>query len=164
MSVIHPSTPGGYTIFCDDVRQENNGKQIFIGVYNADMVVESLPALLPSFSFVIRYQEMKGESELPVKIVITVPNPDDQMIFEADLPRDAFKLAAPAPDAVQGEMMTAINLASSIVGLVITHLGRIKVRAYRGDDEIRLGTLRIRLKSEWEEELRKHSAGKEAAN
>jgi hypothetical protein len=165
MTVFHPATPSGYTIFCDDVRHEITGKQILIGVYNADLVVESLPALLPSFNFVIHYRERKNESELPVKIVITVPTPDDQPILEMDIPREGFKQAPPPPDAIEGEMLSAVNMTSSVAGLLLTHIGRIKVRAYRGDDEIRLGTLRIRLRSEWEEELRKQaSAMKEAAN
>jgi hypothetical protein len=164
MTVFHPPTPSGYTIFCDDVRHENTGKQILIGVYNGDLVVESLPALLPVFNFVIHYRERKGESELPVKIVITVPTPEDQRIFEIDIPREALKQVTPATDAVEGEMLSELNLTSSANGLVLTHIGRIKVRAYRGDDEIRLGTLRIRLRAEWEEEMRKSAETKEAAN
>jgi hypothetical protein len=86
-----------------------------------------------------------------------VPNPHDEIIFEAEIPRQAFQQAPSPPDAVEGEMMRAIILNSSAAGLILNHLGRIKVRAYRGDDEIRLGTLRIRLRSEWEEEMRKNS-------
>jgi hypothetical protein len=84
--LFHPATLGSYKIFCNDVRHENT-----IGVYNADLVIDSLPALLPVFNFVIHYRERKGESELPVKIVVTVPVPQDQKIFETHIPREAFK-------------------------------------------------------------------------
>jgi hypothetical protein len=164
MSIISPSTPSGHSVFCDDVRTETNGKQILIGVYNADMLVDSFPILLPTFCIIIRYQERKDESDLPVKFVVTAPNPDDEMIFEADVPRDALK-QAPTPSDAPDDPMTAINLNTSFAGFVISHPGRIKVRAYRGDDEIRLGTLRIRLRSEWDEEQRKIAeTKKEAAN
>jgi hypothetical protein len=59
---------------------------------------------------------------------------------------------------------TANTLNAGFSGLVLMNPGRVKVRAYRGDDEIRLGTLRIRLRSEWEEEQRTAQAMKEAAN
>jgi hypothetical protein len=41
-----------FTILCDDVRPEINGKLIFIGVYVPDIVVAQLPVLLPSLNFV----------------------------------------------------------------------------------------------------------------
>jgi hypothetical protein len=37
------------TIVCDDVRIENNGKEILIGVYNGTVIVDSVPTLLPTF-------------------------------------------------------------------------------------------------------------------
>ena len=39
--------PNGFTLFCDDVRTENNGKHILIGVYGADMVVGQFPFAQP---------------------------------------------------------------------------------------------------------------------
>lgn len=165
MSVISPSTPSGHSIFCDDVRNEANGKQILIGVYNADMLVDSFPILLPNFSIVIRYQERKNESDLPVKFVVTVPNPHDEKIFEVDVPREAFVHPDPPSWDVEEQPLITLNLNPSFAGFMLLHTGRIKVRAYRGDDEIRLGTLRVRLRSEWEEEQRKFAdAMKEAAN
>src|ERR1700682_4224227 len=46
------------------------------------------------------------------------------------------------------------NLTAAFVGFVLMQAGRIRVRAYRGDDEIRLGNASdwIKLRSEWEAE------------
>jgi len=41
-----------YTLLCDDVRAEVNGKLILIGLYVPDIVVQQLPILLPSLNFV----------------------------------------------------------------------------------------------------------------
>jgi hypothetical protein len=38
------------TLVCDDVRLENNGKEILIGVYNGTVIIDNVPALLPTFS------------------------------------------------------------------------------------------------------------------
>ena len=38
-------------IVCDDVRVENNGKWIIIGVYTPDMAVPQIPIVLPNIAF-----------------------------------------------------------------------------------------------------------------
>ena len=35
------------TVFCDEIRREDNGKPILIGVYTDDLVPGTLPALFP---------------------------------------------------------------------------------------------------------------------
>jgi hypothetical protein len=40
-----------YTLVCDDVRQENNGKFIVVGLYTGIMAVPQLPATLPFLTF-----------------------------------------------------------------------------------------------------------------
>jgi len=41
-----------YTLICDDVRQENNGKLIVIGLYLPDIAAFQIPVLLPSLTFI----------------------------------------------------------------------------------------------------------------
>jgi hypothetical protein len=40
-----------HAIVCDDVRMENNGKWIIIGMYTPDMAVPQIPIVLPSLTF-----------------------------------------------------------------------------------------------------------------
>jgi hypothetical protein len=40
-----------YTIMCDDVRQENNGKFLIVGMYVGGITVPQLPFTLPSLTF-----------------------------------------------------------------------------------------------------------------
>ena len=42
-----------YILLCDEMRIENNGKLILLGVYTPDMSVPQLPFVLPSLTFVI---------------------------------------------------------------------------------------------------------------
>src|SRR5262245_20607167 len=37
-----------YAFLCDDVRQENNGKFIFIGAYSGDISISEFPTTLPA--------------------------------------------------------------------------------------------------------------------
>lgn len=41
-----------YTIICDEVRQENNGKLLVIGMYAAQMTVPQIPFITPGITFV----------------------------------------------------------------------------------------------------------------
>jgi hypothetical protein len=165
MSVVRNNTPNGYSIFCDDVRVEANGKQILIGVYYGDMLLPVMPVQLPIFSVVIRYNERVNESELPVKIVITVPGHENP-VFSTEIPRENFQttISSLNTDADVDDPLVTINVMAAFPGLLFSQPGRIKVRAYRGDDEIRLGTLRVRLRSEWEEEQKAITAKQEAAH
>lgn len=40
-----------YTILCDDVRREDNGKLIFLGVYLPDVIVTQIPLVIPQLVF-----------------------------------------------------------------------------------------------------------------
>ena len=166
MSIISPSTPGGRSLFCDDVRQEDNGKQIIIGLYSSEMLVDTFPIILPSFRVLVRYEERIGESDLPVKLTIVAPSGPDEseiLIFQVDLPRESFETVT-IPLEANDDPIIAAQIFASFSPIVFTHSGRIKVRAFRGEDEIRLGTLRVRLRSEWEEEQHAAMKLKEAAN
>ena len=40
-----------HSIVCDDVRMENNGKWLIIGMYTPDLAVPQIPVVLPTISF-----------------------------------------------------------------------------------------------------------------
>lgn len=46
MPKIGPNLNIDYILVCDDIRQENNGKQILIGVYKGAIIVPEFPARL----------------------------------------------------------------------------------------------------------------------
>lgn len=40
-----------YILMCDDVRREDNGKLMVLGLYPVDMTIQQIPAVLPSLTF-----------------------------------------------------------------------------------------------------------------
>ena len=50
-------------IVCDDVRVERNGKLLLIGVYLGNILCEELPTLLPTLSFVTKWNTEKGQAK-----------------------------------------------------------------------------------------------------
>ena len=45
-----------FSIMCDEVRVENNGKFMIIGMYTPDMTVPQLPFVLPTLTFLLWLQ------------------------------------------------------------------------------------------------------------
>jgi hypothetical protein len=148
MTVIRPSLPGGSSIFCDDVRFETNGKQIYIGVYPAEMLVSpGFPATLPVFHVVIQYRELVAEDNKD-PLYLVVLNTDGGRVFEYTIERKIFPLLPadfPPPDEDGADPMRLVTVIAALPGLRIPKEGRIEVRAYRGEDEIWLGGLEVKL-------------------
>jgi hypothetical protein len=145
MTIFVPSTPFGYTIFCDDIRQESNGKLIYLGVYQTDMTIfGTFPAILPTFTMMIRYNERRTDSGDPVTIKIFVPG-NDQPVFQVTIDTATMRSALPRSDLPGEDEIISTLIPVRLSPLQIETEGRIKVRAYKGDDEIRLGTLNVRI-------------------
>jgi hypothetical protein len=147
MTVIIPNTPYGYTVFCDDLRQESNGKLIYVGVYMSEMIIFGAPPmLLPTFVAVTTYRERPGESDVPVKIKMFVPGSDDAAA-ELELPVAIMRSAQFSPETEGEDRMYSVLTPIRSSPLEVRQGGLIKIRAYRGDDEIRLGALAVKFQA-----------------
>ncbi|MCB1782380.1 MAG: hypothetical protein KDI13_00140 [Alphaproteobacteria bacterium] len=59
----------GYAQFCDDIREEKNGKITLVGVYHNDIIVPEIPAFLPKFYIMVNIVSAEREKQiLPLKI------------------------------------------------------------------------------------------------
>lgn len=142
---FRPQTPGGFTIFCDDIREEKNGKRIYSGVYNSKLIIkDSAPAALPKLGFAVHYFERPGESDEPVSLRVRLPGDDpERPTLDVPLPVDQMR-AGPLPtDPEADDPRHALILHFEITPCVLTQAGRIHVRALRGDLEVRLGSLLV---------------------
>jgi hypothetical protein len=61
-----------YTILCDDVRKEDNGKEFLIGILNDTIVINSVPAVLATFG--IRFLVKANKTEANIQGHITGPD------------------------------------------------------------------------------------------
>lgn len=141
MNIIETSTPSGHTLFCDDIRQEANGKLIFIGVYSGIMYLGTPFPTHLKFALRIIYQERPGESSEPVEMKIFAPidAEDEKEIMSWTLPANFRNVEMPPPAPGATTFVTNVSLIQFQTELA--REGRIKVRAFRGDNEIRLGSL-----------------------
>ncbi len=143
--------PYGYTIFCDDIRQESTGKLTFIGVYPATLYVHGeFPFTLSKFCFFIDYREPHDLRTESVALKIFLPgDADDSPSVEGEIhlerARSAMGEKIKDDSIPEQEKMIRATTVLSFAPVILSGEGVIKVRAYRGGkEEIRLGTLRVR--------------------
>lgn len=140
--IIYPSLPSGHTVFCDDVRQEASGKQTYVGTYNSIMFVAGFPATLPQIHCVITYrEEVDALGDVAIRVIHEV-NDEDTVIAEINI---SFSDSPPPPtDMTEPFLMKEAKLIVPLSPFNIEAAGCLKVRAFRGEDEIRLGSLKIK--------------------
>lgn len=139
----------GYSIFCDDIRNEVGGKLSFIGCYSSVIfVTQKLPFVLPKFcihSYVVTTAEDPFRS---VSIRCYVPGHEEPILDEKiETPQ------LPAQRLMASELEAGVSAPRQIVAsasLVLSPFelsapGLIRVRAVvdGATDELSLGALRV---------------------
>jgi hypothetical protein len=133
----------GLVFFCDDLRFENNGKVLAIGMYPGVMYVQgNFPFTLRSFAIFIQYAERIGTHTDDVKIQVLFPGLEVPFA-EFDVPGNQLR-AGPGTDALGGKA----NFHSAVVPViggpvVIPSTGIIRVIARVGSKVQRLGALTV---------------------
>lgn len=140
----------GYTIFCDDIRAEVGGKITFVGMYPEAIVIHTpFPALLPKFGMFFTYMQRRETAIAPTKLIIVMPgSTEDEPSLTIDLPAESFanelEKVAKATAAQQADKpFMTLTGPLLLTNVVLKEPGLIRVRAVRGDELVRLGTLRV---------------------
>lgn len=143
MRIASPSTPTGHTLFCDDIRMEASGKAILVGLYSGHMFMfGEFPLVLPKLCFRISYSERPGESSDPIQIRIYFPGDSTETpTFSTEIKREQIVASGPMPDFPDSDTLISTILQFELAPATIKQAGPIRVRAYRGDTEVRLGSL-----------------------
>lgn len=136
----------GYTIFCDDVREEVGGKLTYVGVYAGHLFVTTeFPLTLAKLCLVIHYMEAVEApkvGELRIRITFVPDGAEQREISESRIDMLRVREDAGSGLAPDSEVLRLV-LINSMTPATFETPGMIRVRAYRGDDELRLGALRI---------------------
>ncbi|WP_144259574.1 hypothetical protein [Methylocystis sp. ATCC 49242] len=152
-----PTPPAwGFSIFCDDIRQELHGKYSIIGVYASDLIFEgNFPLIIPKLGIVVKYYE-RADTKFSSDVILSVHMPSDAdrpQSISKTIPRSAFAStpideAMPMHNGDDVVPMVSITVPFLLSPVFINSGGRIKVRATVGDEVVRLGTLIIRQAKE----------------
>ena len=68
---------------CDEIRREDNGKFLFIGVYTGHVLVPRLPFDLPTLTFFTKWSAKAGDS---LDGCFEVYSPDRKLMYRLDSP------------------------------------------------------------------------------
>ena len=148
---VGPPLPHGSVIFCDDIRDEVGGKRSLMGIYDAEMrFSEPSPAALPTFCALISWKWDSSDPPEHIKFVMF------QDIGESSV--ELFAAEVVVPPEVIGE--AAINLTdpeaprvgqmqcvAKFANFTIESSCILKIRAFVGEDEHRIGALRVAFSS-----------------
>lgn len=139
----------GYTIFCDDIRAEVDGKVTYVGAYSGTMFVRgTFPVTLPKFALGIVYLQRHDKVMLPITFHVFLPEAKDEPSIVAEMSEEAARSAMLLGQDLAQRVGTEAAFTTLYSHLTfapfrIAQLGLLRVRAVRGDHLIRLGTLQI---------------------
>jgi hypothetical protein len=108
-----------YVVVCDDIRREDNGKEILIGVYSGDILVGKFPINL-TLSFWTQFEKI-GAGKIPIRF--RVSGPGGVTLFQGEGEFDT-------PESVP-----LATLALGGIPVQIQRPGNISLELKQGDDE-----------------------------
>lgn len=132
----------GYTIFCDDIRQEITGKAIYIGVYNGEINFSGpAPQSLPSFSILINLM-IDPDVSINQQLKLTVVFPGVEMpVVEADI--DVNAALADSVNSLLPEQLLRMQIPILSRNIVFAESGLVKVRGLVNGEELKFGALKV---------------------
>jgi hypothetical protein len=141
----------GYTLFCDDIREEIGNKLTYVGTYGGRIVCDEFPFVLPKIALGIVYYQRCNKVVLPIRYWIFLPgDTEEKPSIVQDHPYEKSRVAVKDANALAARLgtnavFTATYSQLSLVNVTIRQPGLVMVRAVREDELIRLGTLEIAL-------------------
>lgn len=127
--------------FCDDIRQEINGKITLVGVYQGGLQISGpLPAVIPMLSIACSIWTPKDRPFTNLKVALQL---GDVALMEKEFSaQELAELIAQSP-TVDDSTGTFFNLQLSMAGLPITQAGKLTMYCKTDDEELRSNPLVI---------------------
>ena len=133
----------GYSIFCDDIRQEVAGKTSYIGVYQDNLVTNApFPLALPKFgiSITVFYTPSKSRKTTEIPFKVFLPG-EDAPALEGAMPLP--ETMPPPTLASDGKSALRINAHIILAPLHLKGAGMLRVEAILDGTPTELGRLRV---------------------
>jgi hypothetical protein len=147
-----PDTIRGFVIFCDDVRQEADGKHTLVGCYHGNMFLPQFPANVTKFAFYVTIFEPMAEAEartfgIPLRIFLPGDQPDKPTMI-GEIPYQegaitAIKAAMPAIDDPEPDASVRYGFVIIAAPLVIQRPGIIRVQVQSDNQFTDIGKMRV---------------------
>jgi hypothetical protein len=138
----------GYSIFCDDIRNEAGGKLSFIGCYNGIILISGqFPLVLPKLCVHVHILSPASQPFSSIAVRCYLPG-DDEPFFEEPIEtperQDQTELVVNLKTDTSAPLFIVAATSLIFAPLELRSSGLMRVRAViDADQELRLGSLRI---------------------
>lgn len=134
-------------IFCDEIRREDNGKLILLGVYLDDLLVPKFPALLPGLSIAV---VLSGPSEERPKSIGVRVYRDEELLLEIPASNEKNTVFVPKPPGALPPVPGVGQIFKARVflrtpPLLLEKPCVLRVRVDTGKNVLRTGALQVLL-------------------
>lgn len=137
----------GFSLFCDDIRQEAGGKISLMGIYHADMFFQgSTPFHTPRFvAMVMIYGTPGNAMDMNIRVYLPGDNSDNPSIT-VPVPASAqmVQTAPNVPLDPDQQIISHFRFPIILQPLIVQKPGFVKVRIERGGKVYNFGSLHIR--------------------
>jgi hypothetical protein len=134
----------GLTVFCDDIRNEVDGKVTHVGIYNGNMIFGvPFPVTMPKLGISVTLI-LAPDEDANYSFQVYLPGDQEGMptiIFDA--PGEAIRDSFPMSEMAEHDPRFAIKVNGIFSPLVLSQEGYIEVRAVKGDEYLRVGRLKV---------------------
>ena len=134
----------GFSIFCEDIRDEIGGTSSWMGVLKGSLdVISEFPVMIAKLSVVIKYYEVPGihNEDLEFRIYST----DDVVIAGVKFEKNFREAFSKLEDEFSGEgQLISLEIPFEFSPMNFPKPGVLKVRMFDGSQEMKLGSLVVR--------------------
>jgi hypothetical protein len=140
-----PTTPYGWTVFCDDIREETGGKFSYMGVYGGALFINKpFPVTLPKFALSVHYRIAFDDDRLDdIHLAVFLPGDEESKPSITAIIQVPKLIDSDVQGETPGETFREFNANFVLAPLTLKEKGKIRVRAEGGAGIIKLGALNI---------------------
>ncbi|MBN9332975.1 hypothetical protein [Devosia sp.] len=136
------SEPYGYTIFCDDIRQEVGGKLSFMGAYNGDLhILTGEPFTLPKLAAgmtVVVPEGIQITEPIAFALLHEVDGETNELVRAV---AEGYELPTSAPAG----RIIRVSLNFQLSPFLVDREAILRARAYVNGQEVKIGALALHL-------------------
>lgn len=135
------------TVFCDDIRQEVNGKLSLIGVYGGNMLVPAFPVIIPKLCLLVK---ILAPADDPINSMTVRVLRNDEVLQEINIDEDQLNAAIPpnkdeSDSKDRGSRVQSAQLILIYSPIQFDDPSKIRVRVQTDKDELRGLALEVGL-------------------
>lgn len=132
-----------YSVFCDDIRQEINGKITMVGIYTDRLLVTSLPTVLPKLCLALSIATDKSRMFEDLSVIGTFGADE---VFKIELQKEQIQnIVAQAPKSENPAKFFTVQLNAILTPFQLQRTGKLTIEVIADGEKLECGGLEMAL-------------------